>query len=120
MQTPVVTLFGIPQCDTVKKARLWLTGHGVAHAFHDFKKQGVPAERLAQWIGAAGWECVLNRKGTTWRSLDETVRARVTDAATAQALMQEYPSLIKRPVAEWGHTITVGFSPELYARNLSP
>jgi len=103
-------LYGIPNCDTVKRARDWLATHGVAHEFHDFKKAGVPPDRLAAWVAAAGWERVLNRKGTTWRKLDATQQASVTDAASAQALMREQASVIKRPVVEWDDgRITVGF-----------
>ena len=103
-------LYGIPNCDTVKKAREWLARQGVAHEFHDFRKQGVPPERLRAWVGAAGWERVLNRKGTTWRKLDAAAQAHVTDAASARALMLTQPSVIKRPVVEWGDgRISVGF-----------
>ena len=105
-------LYGIPNCDTVKRARDWLTSQGVAHEFHDFKKQGVPADHLAAWVRAAGWERVLNRKGTTWRKLPEAQQASVVDAASAQALMREQASVIKRPVVEWDDgRITVGFDP---------
>jgi arsenate reductase len=109
-------LYGIPHCDSVKRARDWLAAHGVAHAFHDFKKAGVPADRLAAWVAAAGWERVLNRKGTTWRRLGAAQQAGVVDAATAQALMREQPSAIKRPVVEWddGH-VTVGFDAQDWA-----
>jgi arsenate reductase (glutaredoxin) len=104
------TLYGIPNCDTVKKSRAWLAEHGVAHAFHDFKKQGVPQDRLDRWMQVAGWEKLLNRQGTTWRKLDPAAQARASDAATARALMLEQPSLIKRPVVEWPDgTVTVGF-----------
>jgi len=103
-------LYGIPNCDTVKRAREWLAAHGVDVAFHDFKKAGVPADRLAAWVDAAGWERVLNRKGTTWRKLDPALQASVADAASAQAVMREQPSVIKRPVVEWDDgRITVGF-----------
>ena len=103
-------LYGIPNCDTVKRARDWLAGRGVAYEFHDFKKQGVPADHLAAWAQAAGWERVLNRKGTTWRKLPEAQQASVVDAASAQALMREQASVIKRPVVEWDDgRITVGF-----------
>ncbi len=103
-------LYGIPNCDTVKRARDWLATHGIACEFHDFKKAGVPADRLAAWVAAAGWECVLNRKGTTWRKLAEAQQAAVVDAASAQALMREQPSVIRRPVVEWDDgRITVGF-----------
>ena len=105
-----ITLYGIPNCDTVKKARSWLVEQGVDYAFHDFKKQGVPPERLDHWMAAAGWEKLLNRKGTTWRQLDAATQARVTDAKSARALMLEQPSVIKRPVVEWDDgRITVGF-----------
>jgi len=103
-------LYGIPNCDTVKKARDWLSAHGVAYEFHDFKKAGVPADRLAAWVAAAGWEKVLNRKGTTWRKLEAGVQAAVVDAASAQAVMREQASVIKRPVVEWDDgRVTVGF-----------
>ncbi len=105
-------LYGIPNCDTVKRARDWLTSQGVAYEFHDFKKQGVPADHLAAWVQAAGWERVLNRKGTTWRKLPEAQQASVVDAASAQAVMRDQASVIKRPVVEWDDgRITVGFDP---------
>ncbi len=106
----MITLYGIPNCDTVKKARAWLTAQGVAHQFHDFKKQGVPPDRLNAWSQAVGWETLLNRKGTTWRTLDAATQASVTDDASAQALMLAQASAIKRPVMDWGAgRITVGF-----------
>jgi Spx/MgsR family transcriptional regulator len=109
-------LYGIPNCDTVKRARAWLAGRGVAHDFRDFKKSGVPADRLAAWVDAAGWERVLNRLGTTWRKLDPEARAAAVDAASAQALMRAQPSLIKRPVVEWDDgRITVGFDERAWA-----
>jgi len=112
----MTTLYGIPNCDTVKRARDWLATHGVAFDFHDFKKSGVPADRLAAWVAAAGWERVLNRKGTTWRKLPESQQAAVVDAATAQALMREQASVIKRPVVEWDDgRITVGFDADDWA-----
>jgi arsenate reductase (glutaredoxin) len=108
----MVTLYGIPNCDTVKKARAWLAAHGVEHTFHDFKKQGVP-DGLAHWSGALGWERLLNRKGNTWRQLSPALQAAATDAESAMALMREQPSVIKRPVVDWGHNaqprFTVGF-----------
>ncbi|MBP7453286.1 MAG: arsenate reductase [Ottowia sp.] len=109
-------VYGIPNCDTVKKARSWLAEHGVAYRFHDFKKQGVPADRLASWIAAAGWDKVLNRQGTTWRKLPADEQAAVRDAASAAALLQREASAIKRPVVEWpGGAITVGFVPDDWA-----
>lgn len=115
--TPIV--YGIPNCDTVKKARAWLTEQGLAHQFHDFKKQGVPAERLTPWMQAVGWDKLLNRQGTTWRKLPPETQAAVHDAATAAALMQEQASVIKRPVVEWPDgRISVGFKAEDWAARL--
>lgn len=119
MSTPTtIILYGIPNCDTVKKARTWLAGQGLAYQFHDFKKQGMPAERLPAWMAAVGWERLLNRQGTSWRRLDAGVQAGVQDATTAAALMLEHPSVIKRPVVEWNGTpagrVSVGFKPEAW------
>ena len=111
----MITLYGIPNCDTVKKARAWLTDHGVDYQFHDFKKQGLPESRLQSWIQAVGWEQLLNRRGTTWRKLDPATQAGVTDAASASALMQANPSVIKRPVVDWGAHVTVGFDADTWA-----
>ena len=111
-------MYGIPNCDTVKKARAWLTGQGLAYSFHDFKKAGVPPERLAAWEDALGWQKLLNRQGTTWRKLDAAVQSGVTDAASAQALMRAQPSVIKRPVMEWGHDTTVGFEAEAWSARI--
>ena len=114
---PSVTLYGIPNCDTVKKARDWLSAHNVVHEFHDFKKTGVPLPQMNQWITAAGWEKLLNRRGSTWRQLDETTQASVVDGASAVAVMVAHSSVIKRPVVEWpGGQITVGFDAEAWLR----
>ncbi|MEP7302734.1 MAG: arsenate reductase [Caldimonas sp.] len=112
-----VIVYGIPNCDTVKRARAWLVGHDVAATFHDFKKAGVPPARLDAWLAAHGWERLLNRKGTTWRKLDESLRASVVDAASARVLMLAQPSVVKRPVVEWNATtVTIGFDPLLWAQ----
>jgi arsenate reductase (glutaredoxin) len=109
-------VYGIPNCDTVKKSRAWLAeqGHGVT--FHDFKKQGVPADRLDAWIAALGWEALVNKKGTTWRQLDAAAQSAVVDAASAKALMLRESSVIKRPVVESsaGQVISVGHAPALW------
>jgi Spx/MgsR family transcriptional regulator len=106
----MTTLYGITNCDTVKRARQWMAERGVAYEFHDFKKQGVPAEHLERWVASAGWERVLNRKGNAWRGLEPAQQASVVDAATAQQVMRHAPSTIKRPVVEWDDgRITVGF-----------
>ena len=112
-------LYGIPNCDTVKKARAWLAARGAEVAFHDFKKAGVPADHLDRWIAAAGWQKVLNRQGTTWRKLDAAAQAGVQDATSAAALLLREPSAIRRPVVEWPDgAVTVGFAPEDWARRL--
>lgn len=114
----MITVYGISNCDTVKKARAWLAAHDVAHTFHDFKKQGVPADRLAAWERAAGWEKLVNRQGTTWRQLDPQLQATTVDAASARALMLAQPSIIKRPVVDWGSQITVGFDEKNWSERL--
>ena len=111
----MIIVYGIVNCDSVKKARGWLSGHGFNYAFHDFKKQGVPPEQLKRWSQVLGWEQLLNRKGTTWRKLDVSAQAAVVDDASAQALMLAYPSVIKRPVVEWRRDITVGFEAAAWA-----
>ena len=107
----MIRLFGIPNCDTVKKARAWLTDRGLAHHFHDFKKDGVPADRLDAWLAQVDWQTLVNRKGTTWRRLDAAAQAAVDGPAAARALMLREASVIKRPVVEWPDgAVTVGFS----------
>jgi Spx/MgsR family transcriptional regulator len=103
-----VRLYGIPNCDTVKKARNWLDQHGVAYTFHDYKKQGADSERIARWVEEAGWETVLNRRGTTFRALPESDKADL-DAGKAVAIMAAHPSCIKRPVVEHDGGLLVGF-----------
>jgi Spx/MgsR family transcriptional regulator len=103
-------MYGIAHCDTVRKARGFLAEHRVGHEFHDYRKQGVPPAALARWVSALGWQALLNRKGTTWRNLDDAQRAAVGDAGSATALMLQHASVIRRPVVEWADgRITVGF-----------
>jgi arsenate reductase (glutaredoxin) len=109
-----VTLYGIPNCDTVKKARTWLDARGLSYAFYDYKKLGADPAKLAEWVAAAGWEKVLNRAGTTFRKLPETERADL-DAAKAIALMIAQPSCIRRPVVEHPGGLLVGFKPDEWA-----
>ena len=105
-----LVVYGIPNCNTVKKARTWLDEQGQPFAFHDYKKQGVPADRLDAWIKQVGWEVLVNRQGTTWRQLDDATKAGVVDAASARALMLDKASVIKRPVIEQaGQVLVVGF-----------
>lgn len=112
-------LYGIPNCDSVKRARAWLAGHGAEVQFHDFKKAGVPPEALDAWIAALGWQRLLNRQGTTWRKLEPAAQAAVVDAASARAQMLAQASVIKRPVVQWRDgAITVGFDEADFAQRL--
>jgi arsenate reductase len=111
------TLYGIPNCDTVKKARTWLAEHGQDVAFHDFKKQGLDRAIVAAWLEQQDWEVLVNRKGTTWRKLSEERRAQIVDKASALELMLENPSVIKRPVLEGAGPLKVGFSADAYERS---
>ena len=103
-----IQLYGIPNCDTVKKARKWLEAEGRDYAFHDYKKEGADADKLAAWADAVGWEKLLNKRGTTFRKLDEADKADI-DRAKALRLLEENPSMIKRPVAEHAGGVLVGF-----------
>ena len=107
------TLYGIRNCDTVKKARTWLDDRGVTYDFHDYKAAGIDRARLAGWAKTVGWETLLNRSGTTFRKLPEADKTGI-DEAKALVLMETQPSLIKRPVLERGREIVVGFKPEVY------
>ena len=109
-----VTIYGIKNCDTMKKARAWLDAAGVAYQFHDYKKEGVDAARLAAWEREVGWETLLNRAGTTFRKLDDAAKQDL-DARKALALLAEQPSMIKRPVLEIDDRVLVGFKPAIYA-----
>lgn len=111
----MTTLYGIPNCDTVKKARTWLADRGVAHAFHDYKKDGIDRARLERWVGAVGWEKLLNRSGTTFRKLPDADKTNL-DAAKAVELMLAQPSMIKRPVVEHPGGLLVGFAPDKFAQ----
>lgn len=109
-----ITLYGIPNCDTIRKARLWLDAHGVAFEFHDYKKAGVDRAALEGWVDQLGWEALLNRAGTTFRKLPDADKADL-DRDRAIALMAAQPSLIRRPVLVGGNMLEVGFKPERYA-----
>ena len=111
-----VTLYGIPNCDTVKKARTWLDARGVTYTFHDFKKQGLDQGVAEGWLKEIGQETLINRKGTTWRKLDEAAQARAATPAGAVALMLAQPSVIKRPVLDRDGALSVGFTPDAYAK----
>jgi arsenate reductase (glutaredoxin) len=109
-----ITLYGIPNCDTVKKARTWLADQSHDFAFHDFKKQGLERATVAAWLEQLDWEVLVNRKGTTWRKLPDERRAAVTGKASALDLMLEQPSVIKRPVLDKAGRFSVGFSAGQY------
>ena len=114
-----LTIYGIKNCDTMKKARAWLDKHGFDYAFHDYKAAGIDRERLEQWSRAVGWESLLNRAGTTFRKLPEKDQAGL-DARKAIALMLAQPSMIRRPVLELGGgKLLVGFKPESYNEALA-
>ena len=112
------TLYGIKACDTMKKARAWLDAKGIAHAFHDYRTQGIAPETLRAWVAEHGWQVVLNRAGTTFRKLDEAQRQDL-DQARAIELMLAQPSMIKRPVLELDGRSLVGFKPDAYAAALA-
>ena len=113
-----MTMYGIPNCDTVKKARVWLAEHNVAFAFHDYKKMGVDRGLLEAWVSEHGWEVVLNRSGTTFRALSDADKVGI-DAEKAVTLMSAQPSMIKRPILDLGEKRIVGFKPEIYETALS-
>jgi arsenate reductase (glutaredoxin) len=112
--TKSITIYGIKNCDTMKKARTWLDSHGVSYEFHDYKTEGAPKEKLKAWCHELGWEALLNRAGTTFRKLPKGDKAGLNESK-AIALMLEQPSMIKRPVLEAGGKLLVGFKPETYA-----
>lgn len=111
----MVTLYGIPNCDTMKKARRWLDQNGIAYAFHDFKKDGLDRERLLVWVRKAGWETLLNRRGMMWRKLPADIRENIDEAGAIEVMLQT-PSIIKRPVMDIDGDLTVGFAESSYAR----
>lgn len=112
----MVILYGIPNCDTVKKARTWLDQHKISYQFHDFKQSGIEGKSIQRWIDAMGIEIVLNKKSTTWRGLDATQQASAANIKKAIQLMQEHTSLIKRPILEKdGQVLAVGFDTEKYS-----
>jgi arsenate reductase (glutaredoxin) len=112
MTSPHILLYGIPNCDTVKKSRAWFDSADKAYVFHDFKKQGVPELELRNWVAQLGWEALVNKKGTTWRKLPAAEQMAVVDADSAVALMLREASVIKRPVVVRGKSVTVGYVPE--------
>ncbi len=123
MSPSSISVYGIPNCNSVKKAQDWLRQQALPFVFHDFKKAGVPETALDSWLAALGWASLLNRKGTTWRQLPPEVQAQVQDSASARALMLSHSSVIKRPVIDWGAAskprFTVGYTPESWPTHIS-
>ncbi|HSN72943.1 MAG TPA: ArsC family reductase [Steroidobacteraceae bacterium] len=114
-----IRMYGIRNCDTIKKARRWLDEHGVGYDFHDYKAEGIDRARLERWSDGVGWEQLLNRSGTTFRKLPDAEKNGL-DRRKAIALMQAQPSLIKRPVLEYEGGLLVGFKPEIYSASIEP
>lgn len=113
----MTTIYGIKNCDTMKKARRWLDEHNVAYEFHDFKKEGIDEKTLATWCKKLSWETLLNRRGTTWRKLPDKIKDTINEKSAIK-LMQEQPSIIKRPVLQTGNTYLVGFDEQEYRKLL--
>jgi Spx/MgsR family transcriptional regulator len=123
MSNAPVTVYGIPNCNSVKKALDWLRQQAIPFVFHDFKKAGVPETELDTWMTALGWELLVNRKGTTWRQLSPEVQASIHDPQSARSLMLSHSSVIKRPVIDWGNRsntrFSVGYTPESWGTPIS-
>ncbi|MDT8283483.1 MAG: ArsC family reductase [Gammaproteobacteria bacterium] len=109
----MIKIYGIPNCDTMKKARRWLENNNLEYEFHDYKKTGVPEKNLKRWIKDAGWETVLNKRGTSWRKLDDSVKNSIDESSAIQVML-DTPSTIKRPVLESGKKLLIGFKEEEY------
>jgi arsenate reductase (glutaredoxin) len=114
---PPVRLFGIDNCDQVRKAKSWLNRHSLVYVFHDFRKQGLEVGALQAWLRHIPWDALLNKRGQTWRQLDESRRALITDQTTAIDVMLEHPTLIKRPILVQGDDVLVGFSEAVYGKH---
>jgi arsenate reductase len=114
----MIKIYGIPNCDTMKKARRWLEANGVNYEFYDYKKFGAPQKNLKSWINQAGWETLLNKRGTTWRKLDDRVKRNI-DNDSAMNIMLENPSIIKRPVLVSGKLLLIGFKEDEYEQLLN-
>jgi len=111
----MIKLYGIPNCDSIKKARKWLKDNDIDYEFHDYKKQGVPEKELKVWVKKLGWEIVLNKRGTTWRKLDDKTKDSVTEESAIQ-IMLDNPSIIKRPVLVKNDLLLVGFKADEYSQ----
>jgi arsenate reductase len=114
----MVVLFGIKNCDTIKKARAWLDNHGIGYRFHDYRTDGLTLEQLQEFAAELGWSVMLNRSSTSWRQLSTDQQSNLTETKALQ-LMLETPTLIKRPILKTGNKLLLGFKPELYQNHLS-
>ncbi len=114
----MIKLFGIPNCDSIKKSKKWLEENNIEFEFHDYKKQGVSEKELRSWVKQVGWEVLLNKRGTTWRKLDVSVKDSINEKSAIQ-VMRNNPSIIKRPVLNTNGVITVGFKTEIYIKLFS-
>jgi arsenate reductase len=115
---PVVTLFGIPNCDQCRKAKAWLNQSQVKFAFHDVRKDGLPIEAIANWLTHLPWDALLNRRGTTWRAMSESQRGAIVDQTSAVDALMANPTLLKRPVLTSEQTVLVGFTPDIWSNLL--
>ncbi|MCK5893678.1 MAG: ArsC family reductase [Endozoicomonadaceae bacterium] len=113
----MITMYGISQCDTIKKARRWLDENSINYHFHDYRKESLTQEQLSQWSETLGWEALLNRRGTTWRKLPETIKSTI-DQASAISLMLDNPVIIKRPLLIVNQQMTLGFQPDQWQKML--
>ena len=113
-----IDVYGIPNCDTVKKARKWLDANGLEYTFHDYKKVGADPEKVASWIADKGTEVIVNKRGTTFRKLSDDAKADAADSHKAVALLVQHPSMIKRPVVQYGSGILVGFKEDTWSASL--
>jgi arsenate reductase len=111
----MIKIYGIPNCDTMKKSRRWLEANGIEYDFHDYKKLGVPEKNLKNWVKQTGWETILNKRGTTWRKLDDDLKDNIDEAAAIQVMLNN-PSIIKRPILESGKLLLIGFDEDQYKR----
>lgn len=114
----MITLYGITNCDTIRRARSWLSDHHIDYRFHDFRKDGLDEKLLKQWAKKLGWETLLNKRGLTWRRLDDDIRSNV-DEKSAIEIMLDNPAIVKRPVLEAGKTLEVGFNEDRYRKLLT-
>ncbi len=115
----MITLYGIKNCDTIKKARQWLETHNHPYRFHDFREDGLTAEQVKQWLGEFGWETLINKRSTSWKELDEQTRSQLNNTSAVAAILAS-PTLIKRPLMDYGKGKVLGFKPDNYASLLSP